>query len=331
MNFLVNKNRFFGPNHSILMKSIGEVTNFPRLWDADNLNEFETGGFFKVHADLFAPIENTGRHESLVLSLVFLDDANSLKRAQLEAFATTALAQRTILGRTLDSQVDLYIMADRETHPELFSSAKLKGTVIIDYMDMAFEEAERFCIQKITEHTAAVDELTSTIEAYLSKGLKGFGKDSYSDLLSKICDDVHLYAKLPDILTQSGHPGAHSSFAQMVSTLPEKDRMIVNSTLLSLSSSEFVLNHELYRALGIQESKKNPPGTNLIKRGKLSTREAFAVLSNSHLSEFFKPLLETTPAEFASAASKIFASSFVKAVNNKAVIEQFEAQKDYRV
>jgi hypothetical protein len=328
MNFLVNKNRFFGPNHTILMRSIEQVTNSPRLWEVDTLEALETGSFFKVHADLFAPIENTGRRESLVLSLMFLDDTKSQQRADLEVLAMTALTQRRILGRTLDPEVDLYIMADRDTHPELFSSAALKGTAIIDYMDMEYEEAERFCIQKIADQKNATKDLTRTIMACLDNGL---GDHDLNALLAQIAQHVHVHAQLPEVMTQSGFSGMHSSFAQMVSSLPERDQITTNSVLRTLASYYFVLSHELYKALGIQESKKNPLGTDLMKRAKLSVTEAFAVLSHSPQREFFAPLLETTPADFASASAKIGASSFAKAVKKEAVVKQFESGKDFRI
>jgi hypothetical protein len=325
MNFLVNKNRFFGPNHTILMNSIGKVANFPRLWEVNTLDELETGSFFKVHADLFAPIENGRRREALVLSLTFLDDTKSQQTADLEVLAMTALTQRRILGRTLDSEVDLYVMADRDTHPELFSSAALKRTVVIDYMDMDFEEAERFCIQKISEQKKEITELTRTIVSCIENGL---GDQDLNALLAQIAQHVHVHAKLPEVMTQSGFSGKHSSFAHMVSALPERDQITTNSVLLTLASYPFVLSDELYKALGIQESKKNPLGTDLMKRAKLSVAEAFAVLSNSAQRDLFAPLLETTPADFVSASAKIGASSFAKDVKNEAVIKQFESGKD---
>jgi hypothetical protein len=166
-----------------------------------------------------------------------------------------------------------------------------------------------------------LDKLDREIASLINGGAD---KQQITDIVLKICDVVHVEAKLPAILTEQTKFGVHGSFTQMIETLPEKERAYMKATLASLVSWDVIMSQHLYKVLGINETKKNPPSTNLMKRAKLSVTEAFAVLSRSHLKEFFGSLLETTDQEFARAGSKIGASSYASAVHNLDVSKHFE-------
>lgn len=155
-----------------------------------------------------------------------------------------------------------------------------------------------------------LDRLDREIASYLHHGAD---EKQIVDVVLRLCDVVHVAAKLPPIITKGGKYAAHDSFIKMVETLPEANQAYIKATLTSLCSWDVIMSQELYKVLGINETKKNPPSTNLVKRGKLTVREGFAVLSRR--SEFFGALLETTDQEFARAGAKIGASSYASAVN----------------
>lgn len=156
----------------------------------------------------------------------------------------------------------------------------------------------------------------------------GANEDQITSLVFKICDVVNVHAKLPEAMTSRQKFEVHPSFMKMIETQPKKRQDYMKATLLSLASWDVIISQQLYQALGIYETKKNPLGTNLMKRAKLSVREAVAVLSRSHLGDFFKPLLETSDQEFASARAKIGASSYAKAVHFPELCEHFEPGLD---
>lgn len=168
---------------------------------------------------------------------------------------------------------------------------------------------------------SSLDRLDREIVWYLHHGAD---KQQIIDLVFKICDVVHIHAQLPQAMTARENFEVHQSFMKMIETLPATEQAYMKATILSLASWDVIMSQQLYQALDINETKKNPPGTNLMKRGKLSVREAIAVLSRSHLSEFFKPLLETTDQEFASAGAKIGASSYASAVHFSELCEHFD-------
>jgi hypothetical protein len=166
------------------------------------------------------------------------------------------------------------------------------------------------------------DSLNTEIVSYLTNGADD---DQIVELIvGKIVDYFHFNAKLPTAMTTVGDFGAHKSFMKMVEALPERKQELMKGALFSMAAYDLILSDALYEALEIKETTKNPRGTNLVSRGKLTTREAYAVLSRTEKGDFFGALYPGTDEEFDDAIAKISASSFASAVRNRVVRSSLE-------
>lgn len=164
--------------------------------------------------------------------------------------------------------------------------------------------------------------LNTEIESYLTQGAED---DQVVELIvGKIADYFHFNAKLPTAMTTVGDFGAHKSFMKMVEALPERKQELMKGALFSMAAYDFTLSDALYEALEIKETTKNPRGTNLVSRGKLTTREAYAVLSRTEKGDFFGSLYPGTDDEFDDAVAKISASSFGSAVRSRVIRNSLE-------
>lgn len=211
-------------------------------------------------------------------------------------------------------EIEDYLLNALDAHPQ--EQDKVAFDEFVDAAVTSFSP-------KMAAHirNSPLDKLDREIAAYINNGAD---TQQIIAVVRKLCDVVHVQAELPPILTEREKFGKHGSFIKMVETLPEAEQALMKAALVSLCSNDVIMSRQLYKALAINETKKNPPGTNLVKRGKLSVTEGFAVLSRSHLSEFFGSLLETTDQDFARAGSKIGASSYASSVYNLDVCAHFD-------
>ena len=129
-------------------------------------------------------------------------------------------------------------------------------------------------------------------------------------LVQKVYDVAVTHGEVSSYVVGGWMPAPESPFMDLIRGLPKAEQVAMKAKLLDAIKIPAVLNHLLFHTFCLRESQRNPSGTSLLRRAKLTVDEGLAVLAFGRFAPFMSQLVEPNKIELGRALDKVRVSSY---------------------